>query len=660
MFFLRDLFFSKGQIGHNWDFTFPSYITNSFNLNNSSFYAWNSSNYGYQQHLTGAHFLPNLIYYFFSLALGVINASKLLLVVIVFFSTWSFYLFSKRHLPKITSWQRLFVSLSYAFSPFLFNEVVGGSWYMWLSYAFIPLYIHFVINLFKDKNNLKNIVGILLSSIPVITSTQNFVIVHSFLLLWIVVSYQLNKDNFIKLFAWHLNLLLANWYWIWLTIANFINLANQFTSKNFTNNFSQVRYSSQQLFEVFNLTGYLNRHFYLSSIPHKLTFLYYLTVLSVWLIGAYFLYRSKRNIKQNVFILISILSFFLVKGGNEPFSSLTMFFYEHTKFMSLYRSPQHLMLIVQFFFVVVFGFATRYLNKRLGKKIATILCLFFFLFYSSGWWYKGDLGHSKMKVAGRDYVDFFSTSSSLKDSYEIAENTATDSRHLFIPVSQSPIYIKNKNQGDNQGGVPEYTYLSSGTIFAETSPQGKKIEESICDFDTTSFNKYLLTYSIKTLTLRSDIAPTFTNCAKKWDYQKVSNFLSQNQNLELLPSSGEATNYRVRDSTPLIYQKDSSDKLIVQKASPTDYQFIATSSSNSATIVLNENFNKNWRLLDKNKLVLAESSNDQGLNSFQLNAQLISGDSYYLHFSLQDTYLFFVFATFIYIFGLVILYQIKK
>lgn len=641
LFCLRAVFNQVGQIGHNWDFTFPAYVSNPLNINYLSQFTWNSNNYGYQQHLTGAHLIPNLIYSFLVALFGVIFGSKILLFAIVLISLINFRLLSQHFFKNLTFLEHFALSLLYGISPFAFNEIVGGSWYMWLSYSFIPLYIYSVSKFFSGQSRV-SLLGLIFSSVFVISSMQNFVLVHGFLIIYHFLSHHSSDHFWKKMFVWHILLIISNFYWLWLTAINISHLSREFTSGQFTSQFDQVRYSSQPLQKIFDLTGYLNRHFYFHALPQKLTSLFVVLNYLVWSAGGLIYLKFFVNKKNKPFVVLVILFFFLVKGGLQPFSPLVMFIFEKVPLMSLYRSPQHLMIVPQLVFVFLSGIVLSFLSAKISTGLRTALAFFLVIIYTSGWWYHGDLGHLKMKQNGRDYVDFYHLDPGLNLALNVAEANNTGLRHLFLPVVQSPLYHHTIYQGSAQGGVSEYMYMSTPTFSAENTLPGKQIEEAICNGDLVAFEKLVMDTSIGFVTLRNDISPAFTNCTKTWQWRKVSDLLNKSSFLKPLFSTDHIITYLVTAPSPIIDISGSDSHLRVQKINPTKYVFNLVSTSSANTIVHNESYSPYWHVQDSKGKIFAQSTNIDGKNVYISDTFFREGEQYTVIFSLQQKYNFLI------------------
>ena len=225
----RLLFLSNyDSIGHNWDWGFPFNQTLLNRIDYFSNYTWYEMNLGYPSYMTLIHLIPNTLIkisnFFFNIKITIL----LLFFVVISVSFFSFKklldIFVKKNIHNYTP------ALLYAFSPFLFNDIIGGSWYFWMSYAFCPLYFVFFVKFLKKGMEI-DILKALLTAIFILSSPHNFVLINFIILLYLVYILILREVNIKTTFtryALFASLLLAfNVYWIF----PFLYSSNEFAEK---------------------------------------------------------------------------------------------------------------------------------------------------------------------------------------------------------------------------------------------------------------------------------------------------------------------------------------------------------------------------------------------------------------------------------------------
>lgn len=598
LFSLRAVLASPNIMGHNWDFTFPYYLSNLKNLSLPSLYTWNQFNFGYPQQLTLVHLIPNLGYTLLVVLFGLVGAPKVLLISTIVFS---FYGFQKLQSSFLVSKNTFIVaSLLYCFSPFLFGEIVGGSWYMWISYAAIPWYLSFYKEYLYKKNS--NLIPLLISSIFLISSMQNFIIVESFLLVYTLITFYYDKKTIVlkKYLSFHLILIVANSYWLSVLIQELSQFSKSISLVSFTNGFAQTMGSSQSIINIFNLSGYLDRNFYLLSLPGKTEPVFTALMLLSWAIPLFYLLsKNKISNKNRSMLLLFLLSLVLVKGGNAPFPGLTLFLHEKIRILTLYRSPQHLMLIPAIIFpVLIATFFNCYRHLFETKKMQTLLIILF-AFVSVGWWYKGDFGSYLLSQKGQNFIDYYSLPKSVLTSFEISEKASLVHRNMFLPISQSPLFLKTQYQNNSQGGVSEYMYLTNPTFSAENNTKAGKIESSLCKRELL-WKNHLYNTNTLFITARYDQTSIFTPCAKDWDNQSIVSHLEQTDNLDKLLENEHLTLYQINknDFLPIISLKNStgSGSIEYKKIDPTRYLVNIRNLNSDNKLLFLENFNPHWAI----------------------------------------------------------------
>ncbi len=560
----RDLMFARFDgIGHNWDWGFPIPTILFQNIFKRSFYSWNDFNMGrelvLQSQLVVDLVISNVARFF----------STKVTILVVFYSVVFISLVNMKsavdHLISKRSNFNYLPALLYAFSPFLFNEMIGGSWYMWISYAFAPLMLVNLV-LYSRQGKITNLIGFLLPSFFVIISLQNFVSMEAIAVTYILLDSILNHEHvelrvlLIRLTFSHLVLVIVNLYWITPFIIQSKSFYSMVTNSRFTGNFNGVMNSTQNIISISSVVGYLDRNMYAYSLPDFVLPLFYIVVFIFWLIIGRFIYeRNSSKLKKFIpILLLFILSFLIVKGGNHPFTRLTMDIFKGFPLMSLYRSPQHLMFIPAFLIPLLIAFPLHFLDtKAFGRGILISLYLFGILIWTSGWWINGDLGKKILSEKFRDHIDSYSLPPELAKIYQDDNDLKLNHRYLALPTVCSPQYLENDFQSDSQGGQPELEYLKNSTFCAEFNQLANTIDNHFCENNQINYINLLSLTSVRYLSLRSDIYPRYSKCGndKSWNFSSAQTLLGAETKLKLIDSGNNINYYRLSDDqfVPEIY-----------------------------------------------------------------------------------------------------------
>ena len=561
----RKIFGIKGILGHNWDWSFPAIDVLFKKIDLLSRYAWWDFDLGSPLNLTLSQIGPNTVVK----SLAFIFPPKVVIIILLFLVTLTAFFSFKKLLDFLN--QKNFLNylpaLLFAFSPFLFSDIIGGSWYMWVSYAASPL---FFLNLvkFSQEGKVKYLLGFLVTSVFVIASLQHFFLIELITFAYLIFQLFFNKDKELNLkkviLCWisaQTLLIVFNLYWLLPFFFSFGDFVKSSSAASFAGSFESVRYSTQNLLSIASLTGYLDRNLYYFVLNEGLVAFMSLAVFAIWgSIISFFIWGKKEaKIKASAWGIILFLLVLIVKGGNDPLEELTMWIYNHFPLMKLYRSPQHLMFTVAFIIPVLFSFSLDFCCQKFAKYQKLILsgfvlCLFFWL---SGWWFNGDMGHTILKNQKKDYVDFYELSPLISEVYHQNETSKEDNRLFFLPASNSPAYLANEYQNLAQGGQPEYMYLKNPTFTLENIFFAKEIHNAFCHNLKINYFNYLSLFSVKQVALRADIYPLYSQIDpnKCWDLMKVKSSLDNVKELKQTAGDKNTALYEVNNENflPLIY-----------------------------------------------------------------------------------------------------------
>jgi hypothetical protein len=601
---------------------------------------------------------------------------SVLLVAFVSFKKLADYLIASTNLNYLPA-------LLFAFSPFLFNEITGGSWYMWVSYAFSPLYFLYLIK-FVEKRNLKDFIFLSLASLFVVASIQNFISLEIIAVLYLILQ-TLVKPNLSRLRIYnfllsHLGLIVVHFFWILPFLYQARSYFEVVTSAAFTGNFSGVKDNTQSIQNIFSLTGYLNRNMYFFAIPDSFKNLFYIAVATIWVLIITALYKSKRTANYFNFMIwmsIFLMLILLIKGGNAPFSAFTMIIFEKLPGMSIYRSPQHLMFFASFIIPLLVCFSLHYF-ARISKKKAFVTYFFLIIFWLVAWWFNGELGSTILRLAHKDHIDSYSLNPDMENVYNLNESSSLDHRMLFLPTVYSPFFLNNNYQNEAQGGQPEY-YMKNPTFSSEYNQLANLIDEKFCLNRSYDIVKLFSITNVRFLAVRNDIAPAHTSCASIWSKDKVEKSMVADDRFQIVSKGEFVTLFRLKDNyfLPIIYTAtetkvldDSIEKIdgylgsqslpfdprsvflnqqqnllrnkitddvsdyqlgrdaIVEykKVNPVSYQVVIHRAKGKILLVLGENYDKDWKLYPTSGQKSSNLSVAQTSNSNNTEGAMVADD----------------------------------
>ncbi len=187
---VRDLLFLPGTIGHNWDWFVPAGNLHLRNINESLPFVWRSFSLGEPIAL----WLPSISFsYFFTLpslfGLDGDFVSKFLIISTMVLSGMGMFLF----VESLTGFffASFLAGFFYAFSPFLFADLIGGAATQFFAYALLPWLFFFFrkLNQNKEKYFLWFFCSVVVLSLLTI-SLQVFVLASVVLLAYLVIQPQ--------------------------------------------------------------------------------------------------------------------------------------------------------------------------------------------------------------------------------------------------------------------------------------------------------------------------------------------------------------------------------------------------------------------------------------------------------------------------------------
>lgn len=542
--------FDYQVVGHNWDWNFPALPLQLQRLYLSSLFYWDNLNLGRPLNLQ-SHMVINLLVS----SLAYFMTIKQIIILMLFSVSFIAFLGYKSLIDYflIRSPYNYIPALLFAFSPFLFNEIIGGSWYMWISYAITPYVITTFAEYLSSGHSKKLFFYVILSLFSIV-SLQNFVLTEFIVILHLVYKVFVKEASLITIKRYiysHVFLVFFNAYWLIPFIYSSKNLFSLFISDKFTGNFIGVANSSQNILSLLGLYGYLDRNMYLYALPLSFRGIFALLLLTFWVLTILTFVTTKKGVLKSrilYWLLLGMIVMLIAKGGSPPIGSLTMFVFNNFPLMSLYRSPQHLVLGMAIVVPIIAAYTFHYYFFSKNHLYKVVIPLFFVLVWIGAWWVTGDIGSTTLASQKKDYIDFYSTSPELHELYLDDLHKADGySRTIFLPPTCSPLYLPNEYQGRAQGGIPEYNFLKNSTVCSESNALGLVIEEYFCNGTNLNITNLLKSYSIDKIVLRNDIKPTHTRCGTldNWDMDKVRRLLEANKEFTLITAGSQVSTYGI-------------------------------------------------------------------------------------------------------------------
>lgn len=598
---LRTLLLTPGTVGHNWDWSIPAPIKHLQYFGESLPFTWRNFSLGEPISL----WLPSLPFNFFLtlpsfFGLGGDFISKFLIILTIVLSGMGMFLLVENMVSF--TFASFLSGFFYAFSPFLFAELIGGAATQFFAYSLFPWLLYFVRRLNQEKKRFW--LYLLLSTLTLSLITISLqVLVLASLTLGVYFLIQEKKLTYLKnlLFIYFFYFFL-NLYWILPTIVEFSSIQTTLGGAPWFSYFT-IQNLVPFLLEAFVNVGY-TRPFFLATINEK--------ILSIWFLIVYLgvifiLWRNLLNSKKEAVFWASVflLSLILVTGGKEPAGDQVIWLYQNFPLMSLFRSPQHFIVLPTFTMAILLGLAFSSIKWKLLSKIIVISWL---LFWLHPFFLLGDLGSQLLRNKKMEHLDVYRLSPGYQKVFKLLSADPQDFKILFLPMSGSPYYLQTEYQNEAQGGDPLVTYSFKDTLTTDTSygTQGRQLalqlEKSFCERKANiSLADVLGLMNMKYLILRKDVIPHFSDC-KNWDWSGVYQFLLQTPGLTEVENGDQVILFQNSKFLPhfLVVTQVSTDQnlpdLTFQKINPTLYRVQIRNAQTPYFLVFSESFNRGWKI----------------------------------------------------------------
>lgn len=625
---IRDFVAVPGTLGHNWDWFIPANTLYLQNIAKSVFFTWRNFSFGepISLWLPAAPFFGLLTSFSFLGAGSDLLSKSLIFSTIVIAAVGMFLFANYLHSKAATCFSAFLAGLFYGFSPFLLSEFIGGAATQFFAYALLPwFFFFFYMFTQKEKNRLRNLF-FSVCFLGAISISLHFLIIA----LAMAVAYLFvvnNKTYYLKnLFLVVFLYLLANAYWI---LPTMIELAHIKATLDNGASFSYNTISNlvPSLTEALLSIGYA-RPFYSSIISENL--------LPYWFAFVYlgfsiFLFKLTLKLKKEslFWLFVYIISLVFVTGGKEPLGNFVIFLYQNFPLMSLFRSPQHFIVIPTFATAILISFGT--MGKSKLNKIFSLAVVFVWL---CPFIIMGDLGSKILQSKQMEYIDNYSLPSDYNQVIDFLYQDKEDYKVLFLPLSGSPLYLKTDYQNKNQGGDPLLEYSLKDTITTDIS-YGSQARQIILDLESlfchAEYNKNLPQIlgllNIKYLILRNDVKPHFSDC-RTWDSSIVNNYLGKYNDFEKIIEGKNIVIYQNKKLAPHFYgikrekwltfsksglsQVNQDIQISSEKINPTRYRLKIKSSEGPFMLAFIESFNDYW-------LIKINSGPQSSINQTKIN-----------------------------------------
>lgn len=591
-----------GTIGHNWDWAIPPLPVQLRTTAEASLFAWRETALG-SSGTAQLQFLPLtlLLTGFGYLGLSGDFVSKFLIILVVVLSGVSMFYLVRDILTdrgkdigaadnSMVFFSSLLAGFFYAGSPFLFADLIGGAYTQVFAYSLVPLAVYLFRKMARSGARLRYafLLAICLSLLSM--SFNRFSLTVAILFFYVLV--QSNRATAAKgLLAAFFLYIPLNAYWIVPSVFEVLADSNNTFFQASPVTISNLLYGVPSYPDIFVGVGYF-RPFFNWVVEDTIPVVW--AVVSYSLLGcllASILIRS-RNRESIFWLVLYGVSLLVTPVGNSPIADPILWAYENVPLMSLFRSPQHLVVLTIVPLSVLIGIgahssiclirsvATRRFSLR-GVRKATVLVVAV-LFLGTAVWvfpmFTGNLGADQLQSrGGGNFVNTFTLSPDLENALRLVygDREMGFFRTLFLPPASSPYFLETKYQNEGQGG--DVVILStqggvSDVYVSRTEPIISHIRDS---FILGEFRDpwMLEVAAIRYIVLRNDVIPHFGPEAGSWNYSRTLWNLYQIPGLGLIYEGEHVLLWKYGNHRPLIY---AADRLFSLPAEYSDLLFSPT------------------------------------------------------------------------------------
>ncbi|MCB9336313.1 MAG: hypothetical protein H6586_09195 [Flavobacteriales bacterium] len=398
------------------------------------------------------------------------------------------------------------------------------------------------------------------------------------------------------------SLITIHFYWIGNLVYSFFDFhKHTISNEGFTSNI-QIINATQNIFSVFNLSGYLDRNMYYYVFANWIL-IFFIASIFLFCISVIIILLNRNQLDKRYYFWTSlILGLFLIaKCANPPFGKFTLWLYDNFVLMKAFRSPQHLMFLPAFILPIILSFNIRFLTNQYpkNKNIITILFFLIVFLWISGWWYTGDLGHSVLMKQKKDHIDLYGLSPGFTKAIKKNQVNSLYHRILFLPSVKSPYYLPNEYQNHSQGEIAEYLYLKNPTLTIESNPFVSSLDEFFCSKSKSHFNytNYISLFNLRYIYFRKDIVPAHTSCYTNgdwdWDIVKAGRKIDELYGSDNIFREEYGSFYLYKDFVPLIH---TSNNLLINNT--TLEEMVSLPTYKIGSIMVSENDYKNIKCCD--------------------------------------------------------------
>lgn len=351
--------------------------------------------------------------------------SKLQFFLIVFFTWYLWYLYSKQLIENIfnkdfSKYKFIWIlwSIFFMINPFFYERMITQPW-VFLAILFLWYWIYFLFKTLFEGKNINYLLTWIFFWLWITLSPHTIFMIFLIYLVFFIITKQNIKNYLMLIFSWVLSIILnLNWFIWWFLFwnnntINYVWTINQANIDNFFTN------SIPNLWlELTNLLLYWfwwerYNYFYSPSIANEKWYFAWFFILLIILFWLYKIFKSNKKI-FSFLIIVWFISFILwIWTKSNTFWFISQFLFDNLPYYIWLREPQKwiwvLMICYSFWFIAWSFYLYIFLQNFLKiKYFPSIFIIIVFLFLHSWspnviFWFQRQLFISNYPV---EYFDF--------------------------------------------------------------------------------------------------------------------------------------------------------------------------------------------------------------------------------------------------------------
>jgi len=466
-----------------------------------------------------------------------------------------------------------------------------------IAFALTPLIILTFLNLLDDFSYKKSIIFSICFSVGIWYEIRMMYVASLALFLYWIFYYKKEDifNNFKKYFLLACVIALLNSFWILPILSGDSSRLGEMMDRGITDNDSNNIIYAFSNFKHKWTGGLVTQSSTMQNIP------WYVWIAPIFAFSALLLLRKVKDLRDRkmiiFFAVVALLGILLSKQTDPPFVNLYKWLYENVPGFSIFRVASKFLVLVALGYLGLFAFALKYLvfeNEKVGKysKVAVLIFFSVIFLWNAKPLVTGEIGNLFVEKIQPEEYKVLNEFISSKDGYF---------RTIWFP--------KLSKWGYFNVDKPAIQMFEVGGYFSDFYDCGKdgcNEKEKMWPFLRSGGERLADISSI-----RYFIVPMYDSqdellYASEGEYTKMTEEIKKIRFLEevKLDSLEKIKIYENKEFLPHIFVEDSSGRRLGSEfeiIGQTKKEVVARSIGDDFVLVMNNAFDRNWKVSGKNQ-----------------------------------------------------------